>query len=193
MAALDILVVCLDNVCRSPLAERLLRLRFDELLGSAAGAVSVSSAGVNALVGRAMEPPAAVELRRLGGRPDGFLARQWDAEMGGADLVLTATRELRSRVLEEAPRALKRAFTIREFAALTGPVSSDRRGVGDPAELVARAASWRSCAVIDGYDVPDPIGQAPEVHREVADLLDRDCAVIARAVVRALVSDVRVG
>ncbi|MBA2463437.1 MAG: hypothetical protein H0V42_00455 [Nocardioidaceae bacterium] len=33
--------------------------------------------------------------------------------VSSADLVLTATRDLRSRVLEEAPRAMKRTFTIR--------------------------------------------------------------------------------
>lgn len=196
MAELDIVVVCLGNVCRSPLAERLLRHRFDALLGDAAGAVSVASAGVTALVGRAMDPLAAAELRRLGGDPEDFVARQWRSEMGGADLLLTATRALRSRVLEEAPRALKRTFTIREFAALTGDRSdaadSAPSRAGHPADLVARAASWRGSTVIEDYDVPDPIGQPAPVHREVAELLDRDCDTIARALVAALLNDVRV-
>jgi protein-tyrosine-phosphatase len=40
------------------------------------------------------------------------------------------------------------------------------------------------------YDVPDPIGRSAEVHREVAEMLDADCAAIARAVVGAILSDV---
>jgi protein-tyrosine phosphatase len=185
-----ILVVCLGNVCRSPLAERLLRMRFEQMLGDGASAVRVSSAGVRALVGDPMNESSAAELRRLGGDPDGFVSSQVTAARATeADLVLTATRDLRSRVLEEAPRALKRTFTIREFAALAsdGP---ERRRVSGAADLVAQAASWRGSAQILEYDVPDPIGKSEAVHREVADMLDADCEAIARAVVGAILSDV---
>jgi protein-tyrosine phosphatase len=185
-----ILVVCLGNVCRSPLAERLLRMRFEQMLGDGASAVHVSSAGVRALVGDPMHELSAAELRRLGGDPAGFVSSQVTAARATeADLVLTATRDLRSRVLEEAPRALKRAFTIREFAALAsdGP---ERRQVSSAADLVSQAASWRGSAEIREYDVPDPIGRSPEVHRDVADMLDADCEAIARAVVGAILSDV---
>ena len=186
----DILVVCLGNVCRSPLAERLLRMRFEQMLGDGASAVRVSSAGVRALVGDPMNESSAAELRRLGGDPDGFVSSQvTSARATEADLVITATRDLRSRVLEEAPRALKRTFTIREFAALAsdGP---ERRRVSGAADLVAQAASWRGSTEILEYDVPDPIGKSEEVHRAVADMLDADCEAIARAVVGAILSDV---
>jgi protein-tyrosine-phosphatase len=110
-----------------------------------------------------------------------------------ADLVLTATRQLRSRVLEEAPRALKRTFTITEFAALVTSEELTGSRVTSAADLVARAGSWRGSVQPDSYDVPDPIGQSEQVHREVADLLDRDCSAIARAVVGAVLSDVGAG
>lgn len=188
--AFTILVVCLGNVCRSPLAEHLLRMRFEQMLGDGASAVRVSSAGVRALVGDPMNDSSAEELRRLGGDPGGFVSSQvTPARATEADLVLTATRDLRSRVLEEAPRALKRTFTIREFAALAtaGP---ERPHVSGPVDLVAQAASWRGSAQILEYDVPDPIGQSAEVHRQVAEMLDADCEAIARAVVSAVLSDV---
>jgi protein-tyrosine phosphatase len=182
----EILVVCVGNVCRSPLAERMLRLRFSELLEDQA-AVTVGSAGVGAMVGSGMQETAASELRRLGGDPDGFVARQYKASMAEqANLVLTATRDLRSRVLEEVPRALKRTFTIRELATL---LASDAFRESRPAstdDLVSRAAAWRGSVAVDSYDVPDPIGESKQVHREVADLLDRDCSVIARVVAAAL-------
>jgi low molecular weight protein-tyrosine phosphatase len=186
----QILVVCLGNVCRSPLAEHLLRMRFEQMLGDGASAVRVSSAGVRALVGDPMNECSAAELRRLGGDPDGFVSSQVTiARATEADLVLTATRDLRSRVLEEAPRALKRTFTIREFAALAsdGPA---RRQVSGATDLVAQAASARGSAQILEYDVPDPIGKSAEVHHEVAEMLDADCAAVARAVVGAILSDV---
>jgi protein-tyrosine phosphatase len=185
-----ILVVCLGNVCRSPLAERVLRLRLRELLREGAEAVEVSSAGVVALVGAPMDQSAAAELRRLGGTTDGFVSRQLAAPMAEeADLVLTATRELRARVLEDAPRALKRTFTIPEFAALAGSDLLRDPRVSSAGGLVRRAASWRGSVDVETYDVPDPIGRPQQVHREVADMLDRDCTAIARAVVGALLSD----
>ena len=189
-AHFSILVVCLGNVCRSPLAEHLLRQRLEHRLGEAASTVRVSSAGVRALVGDPMNEMSAAELRRLGGDPEGFISSQVTAQrLDEADLVLTATRELRSRVLEEAPRALKRTFTVREFAALTAAHVGDEPAL-DPRDLVTQAASWRGSAEIREYDVPDPIGRSAAVHREVADLLDGDTELIAEAVVGAILSDV---
>ncbi|MFL6135463.1 MAG: hypothetical protein ACJ72A_21850 [Nocardioidaceae bacterium] len=188
----QILVVCLGNVCRSPLAEHLLRERMSALLGGEGGSgVEVSSAGVRAMVGEPMNEYAEAELRRLGGDPTGFTARQLTASAATqADLVLTATRALRSRVLEEAPRALKRTFTFREFAALVrSDMVADRRVEG-ASDLVNRAAAWRGSVAVEEYDLADPIGRSPEFHREVADVIDADCDVIARAVVAATLSDV---
>jgi protein-tyrosine phosphatase len=186
-----ILVVCLGNVCRSPVAERLLRLRFDELLREGASAVRVSSAGLRAMVGDPIDARAEAELVRLGGDPSGFASTQVTGPMASeADLVLVATRRLRSRVLEEAPRALKRTFTIREFAAITTSAAFRETRVQSASDLVSRAASWRGSAVVDDYDVPDPIGQSQEFHRQVADLLDVECTAIARAVTGAVLSDV---
>lgn len=186
-----VLVVCLGNVCRSPLAEHLLRMRLAGFLGAGADAVRVTSAGVRALVGNPMDEHSAAELRRLGGDPDGFASRQLTgALVGEADLVLVATRPLRSRVLEEAPRALRRAFTILEFAALATADVLGQRRVSGPADLVARAAAHRSSTPLDGYDVPDPIGRPQQVHREVADLLDASCSDIARALTGAVLSEV---
>ena len=178
-----VLVVCLGNVCRSPLAERLLRARLDHLLPGRAARVSVSSAGVRAWVGRPMDAHAAAELVRLGGDPDGFGSTQLTAPMlESAELVLTATRELRSRVLEDSPRALSRTFTIREFAAL---VTGDEP-TSDPIGLVAQAAGRRSDARGGDYEVRDPMGQSLRVHREVADVLDRSCTAIAGALAGSL-------
>jgi protein-tyrosine phosphatase len=166
----------------------MLRLRFDELLGERADLVAVSSAGVGALVGEPMDDTAAAELSRLGGDPAGFAATQLDPEAAtAADLVLTVTRGLRSRVLEQAPRALKRTFTIRELAAVVD--LEQVRGAaseGAPA-LVARAAASRGAARVEAYDLTDPFRQPQRVHRQVADIIDQDCAVIARALSVALV------
>jgi protein-tyrosine phosphatase len=183
MVPFTVLVVCLGNVCRSPVAERLLRARLQELIPPPVD-VSVSSAGVRAWAGRPMDQHAATELLRLGGNPGGFVSAQLTVPMvEDCDLVLTATRELRSRVLEDAPRALRRTFTIREFAALV----PDPDGVRRPLAQVAQAARRRSDGGTGDHDVPDPIGQSVQVHRDVADLLDLSCTAIARALAASLV------
>ena len=171
----DVLVVCVGNLCRSPLAERLLQARLAD------SGVRVSSAGVGAVVGAPMDASAASELTRLGGDPSGFVARQLTASMANdADLVLTATRDIRSQVVALAPTALKRTFTLRELAALLEePPWGD--GEGDVKEVLARAADWRGSVSGLGadLDVPDPIGRSADVHRSTADLVDRATRVIA--------------
>jgi protein-tyrosine phosphatase len=181
-APFNVLFVCVGNVCRSPLAQSLLRLRLREELGELSGRVDVTSAGVRAMVGRPMDDMAAAELARLGGSAEDFTARQLTEPVADrAGLVLTATKELRSRVLEEAPGALRRTFTITEFAALVRGESAD-----SPESLVRGAAQRRSSAQVQEYDVPDPIGRGAEVHREAADLVDASVTPIAEALAAAV-------
>ena len=179
----DVLVVCLGNLCRSPLAERLLRLRLADAPG-----VRVNSAGVRAVVGAPMDASAALELSRLGGDSSGFVARQLTADLvKDADLVLTATRQLRSQVVELAPAALRRTFTLRELAALL----EERPWPSEPADMravVAAAADWRGSVADrgDALDVPDPIGGPASLHREAADLAHAATEVVAVEVARGL-------
>jgi protein-tyrosine phosphatase len=177
--AFSILYVCTGNICRSPLAERLTRLRLTELLGQRAAQFEVSSVGVRGLVGRAMDVAAAAQLRRLGGDPDGFSARALTAPvLQRAGLVLTATRAHRSRVLEEEPRALRRTFTIREFAGLVEGATA-----ASPADLVADAAGRRTDSQVGRYDVADPIGAPDELHAQVADTIDVSVTTLVAALV----------
>ena len=117
-----ILTVCTGNICRSPLAEQLLRR---ELAGVDA---VVSSAGTGALVGHPMADRAAAYSRRLGGEPDAHAGRQLtSALLRESDLVLVATRRHRKAVVELLPRASRSTFTLREFARLLGTVNPDDR------------------------------------------------------------------
>ena len=181
-APFRVLFVCIGNICRSPLAERLLRERLREQLGALSEQVVVESAGVRAMAGRPMDLMAAQELARLGMTNDDFTARQLTERIANdADLILTATKEIRSRVLEEAPAALRRTFTITEFAALARSARPD-----SPRQLVADAAQRRSSAQVDEYDVPDPIGAGPQVHRRSADMIDDSVGPIAEVLATAV-------
>jgi protein-tyrosine phosphatase len=169
-----VLFVCVGNVCRSPVGERLLaaRLPVERFV--------VSSAGVGAMVGHAMSRYAADELRSYGGDPTGFAARQLTPDLlERSDLVLTATRELRSQVLAEAPGALRRTFTVLEFAALVQHAEGSA-----PAELVSWAALHRSTAGAVDQDVPDPYRRGAEEHARSARLLDAAVQQIAKGLDR---------
>jgi len=185
----SILYVCTGNICRSPLAERLLTMRLDAALGQRSSVFGVTSAGTHGWDGSEMDPTAASQLIRLGGDPAGFTGRQLTpAFVQSADLVLTATRAHRQLVLSELPQALRRTFTMTEFAHLVES-SGDRPTPADsPAELVAWAASRRGSATLDDYDVADPYGASPRVHHEVADRIsayvDQTVAALAGTALR---------
>ena len=140
-AVFRILAVCTANICRSPMVEYLLRSSLAASADRLDGVrFEVSSAGVRGWDGSPMDPPAAEELRRLGGDPSRFVARSFGAALGErADLILTATTDHRSLVLQEVPQALRRTFTLLEFARLVSAVDGSTAGEGPG------AAGERSC------------------------------------------------
>lgn len=169
MSRFRILAVCTANICRSPMVEILLRQRLDP------DVFDVASAGVQGWHQAPVDSMVVLELERLGARAEGFASRALDAEMvSDADLILTATRDHRSVVLGRHPGALRRTFTLREFAELV----EDMIGVSSPAEMVAEAYRRRSEAGKD-LDLPDPFRRPPDVHRVVADQIAAAVGVVA--------------
>ena len=154
---MHILFVCTGNICRSPTAERLTAANIAQVEGTN---VVTSSAGTRAVIGHAIHPEAAPVLERLGGDPSDFVARQLTAKIASAaDLILTMTRAHRDAVLELAPHRLHRTFTLAEASRLIS-----EHGARTVPDLAAR----RSLLIADEtLDIPDPIGQSPEVFAEI--------------------------
>lgn len=120
------------------------------------------------MVGEGMDPEAAAQLHALGGDDTGFAARQITEQMiGAADVVLAATRGHRERILEERPGALRRTFTLLEFADLIGSAEGST-----PRELVTWAARHRSATSISELDIPDPYRRGDAAHAEAAGLIN---------------------
>jgi protein-tyrosine phosphatase len=189
-----ILTVCTGNICRSPVAERLLQAGLDQVLP---GGFAVTSAGTRAMVGDPMQPLSGDIVRTFGGNPDGFVSRQLTSKiLRSVDLVLTMTSAHRGEVLQLDASLLKRTFTIREFARMLDVL--DHRADGAPARaetahaetadggdplsantafwraLPARAASVRHLSLpADSAenDIIDPYRRGPEVYRQMEDEL----------------------
>jgi protein-tyrosine phosphatase len=172
-ALFSVLFVSTGNVCRSPLAEGLLRAQLAATLGPESRAFRCESAGTWGHVGAAMEPHTAQVLREHGADPEGFVARELGADQVlAADLILGATREHREQVRLLDPYAIGRAFSIREFARFARQVDGASIPAGDAPTrarmLVDRVALLRTPRPGPGHvddDIPDPFGAPLHVFR----------------------------
>jgi protein-tyrosine phosphatase len=160
-----ILTVCTGNVCRSPMAELLLRDWADPRAG-----LQVSSAGTQALVGRTVDDGTAAVLRQLALDPTRHRARQFTPAMAAdADLILTAERAHRDQLIHDQPNAFRRTFTMAEFARLAVRVSSTDAGAAVAAVAAARAGAGPVPQAED--DLPDPFGWTAAQTRPIAERL----------------------
>lgn len=195
-----VLAVCLGNICRSPLAEQLLRARLRE---SGVRNFECLSAGLRAAVGVPMEPWPAQLSQERGGNPSGARGRQIGTEIVAAsDLLLTMTLTQRNELLTRHPTAAQRTFTLAEFAQLiealplaaapasTAWPSAKPQGLASPLSQVVQAATRARhlVALSSEDDVRDPISQPEWVHREVAAQIDELTKQIVSGLTRHLPS-----
>ncbi|MGW5668005.1 arsenate reductase/protein-tyrosine-phosphatase family protein [Micromonospora sp. NPDC003776] len=200
MPPFTVLHVCMGNICRSPMAERLLVLavrerlgrlgvdpeRSDELLHSH----SAGTGGWHA--GEEMNPPAARQVISRGGAVAGFAARKLRSDLiDAADLVLTATADQQEYVVALRPDAAGRTFVLGEFGRLLGGVEAAglppfeatpeavyARGVA----LVAAAdAARQGAAALPTDDLDDPWGRGDQCFSRVADEIEETVHPLAAA------------
>ncbi|MGQ0632932.1 MAG: arsenate reductase/protein-tyrosine-phosphatase family protein [Sporichthyaceae bacterium] len=130
----SVLFVSTGNVCRSPLAERLLRHGLAQTEARPSSWLRVESAGTWGHEGAPMEANTARVLSELGADPTGFVARELSAlQVRLADLVLVAGREHHEQVRLLDPHAASRTFCLNEFVRLA-------REVEVPPTIAAQAA-----------------------------------------------------
>jgi protein-tyrosine phosphatase len=169
----EVLTVCTGNICRSPLAEQLLRLRLAPL-----GAV-VSSAGTRGLRSAVMTPEALALADQLGVPTADSAAHRsrflLESHLTDPDLILTMTRDHRRMVAELAPSRMRSTFTVREFARLAAGISDDEiRDAAGKAAAETPGARVRAAATLvaarrgmvlpprqpEDDDVIDPYGRS---------------------------------
>ncbi len=131
-----VLLVCTGNVCRSPMAEGVLRKMLRD--NDQHGEVVVESAGTFAAEGAAASSDAVEVTAASGVDLRGHVARALAARLvGRADLILTMEPEHGDRLLSSFPDAAEKTHLITTF--------------GDPSG--------------DPLGIPDPIGRGREVYK----------------------------
>jgi protein-tyrosine phosphatase len=188
----------MGNICRSPMAERLLMAAARELVGDqATELLLVHGAGTGDWhVGDAMDAAAARQVRRRGGDPDRFTARQLTAgHLDASDLILTATADQQRFVAAMRPDAIQRTFVLGECARLLERI--DRRAL-PPFAPEAEAVYARGKALVAALDaargaepatprddLDDPWGRSDEYFGRVADRIDQAVRPLATVLLRA--------
>ena len=172
-----LLFVCQANLCRSPMAERLARLR---LARDAAMAVTVRSAGTRALEGSPMHPVAMAVLAERGADPADFASRQvTEKVLDEADLVLTATRHQRAVCVSMVPEMVACTFTLRQFGRMVAAAARGEHTLDNSPDAlrdrmrraVAARATLQPVAPEDD-DLADPVRDPIDAFRRCADAID---------------------
>ena len=185
MPPFTVLHVCMGNICRSPMAERLLALAITKRAGGKGNELVLShSAGTGGWhEGEEMNPPAARQVRSRGGDTDGFAARKLRADhIEAADLILTATVDQQDYVTALRPDAASRTFVLGEFGRLLPEVDAAALPASDGTAqqvydrgvaLVAAAHRLRVGAPPRADDdLDDPWGRGDQVFSRVADEIE---------------------
>lgn len=169
----EVLTVCTGNICRSPLAEQLLRLHLTP------ERATVSSAGTRGLRSAPMPPEALALADQLGVPTSDSTAHRsrflTEGMLVTPDLIVTMTREHRRMVAELAPSRMRSTFTAREFARLAADLTDDQiRDAADKAPEQTPGTRVRAAATLvasrrgmllppakpEDDDVIDPYGRS---------------------------------
>ena len=168
---MKVLFVCTGNICRSPMAEALLRHAWAER--GCPGELEVASAGTWADFGSpatsgALDAMATrgIELRSHRSRP----ARP--AEIEAADLVVVMTSVHVREVLDAVPVVKEKLVMLKELPEMRAALASDDHQ-GDLEKRLAQLLSAPRPEPRRALDVDDPIGLPVIAYQRCADDLAR--------------------
>ncbi|RKR76127.1 hypothetical protein [Frondihabitans australicus] len=181
-----VLFVCTGNLCRSPLAEASSRAR-----GDTRGVLTFASAGTRADDGHPAAAQSEAAARRIGLSLAGHATRRLtNRSAAAADLVLTMSFDQRRQVVQLAPAATRRTFTLPEFARLIRFSTSAGVPVADSVQaLVSVTSSLRGLVPAlpdpESDEVPDPFGRSDAAFDQAIDRIESALAVTIPALVSA--------
>lgn len=112
-------IVCTGNVCRSPIAEYMLR----QLIGIQSG-WEICSAGVAAVKGAPASEKAIMVMKNRGIDISAHRSRPFDAELASkATVIFVMTRAQQKEILSRYPSSAEKVFLLKSFHS--SPVGDD--------------------------------------------------------------------
>jgi protein-tyrosine phosphatase len=135
----NILVVCIGNICRSPMAEYLLKQQHPNL--------HIESAGISGLTGHAADQKAILCMQRLGIDMQPHIAKKLNSELiKKADLILVMSQNQQKHIEQTWPFAKGKTFRLGHWQSknVSDPYQHDQTVFDETSQLIqACVTDWK--------------------------------------------------
>lgn len=135
----NILVVCIGNICRSPMAEYFLKQEYPQL--------NIESAGISGLVGHQADNKAQLCMQRLGIDMQSHVARRLSAEhIKKADLILVMSNNQQKHIEQTWPFAKGKTYRLGHWQNknVPDPYQHDQAVFNETCQLIQQCiADWK--------------------------------------------------
>jgi len=136
----SILVVCVGNICRSPMAEYLLKQDYPQLM--------IDSAGISGLSGHPADDKAQLCMQHLGIDISGHIAKKLNAEhLKKADLILVMSKNQQAYIEQTWPFAKGKVFRLGHWQNknVPDPYQHDQTFFDETCQLIQQCVTdWKN-------------------------------------------------
>lgn len=136
----SILVVCVGNICRSPMAEYLLKQDYPQLM--------IDSAGISGLSGHPADDKAQLCMQHLGIDISGHIAKKLNAEhLKKADLILVMSKNQQAYIEQTWPFAKGKVFRLGHWQNknVPDPYQHDQAFFDNTCQLIQQCVTdWKN-------------------------------------------------
>lgn len=135
----NILVVCIGNICRSPMAEYFLKQQYPNL--------HIESAGISGLTGQAADQKAILCMQRLGIDMQPHVAKKLNSELiKKADLILVMSQNQQKHIEQTWPFANGKTFRLGHWQSknVSDPYRHEQTVFNETSQLIqACVTDWK--------------------------------------------------